>query len=120
MKGELINSSSYHPFILPSQCPNALPNIQSTLSSRYIFKPIFHSFWLTPTLINLPLQGPLHVYLCLACPLPSTAIGLPCTTTLVYQHLSIHPHATALQCTTYVLHRTTPPSVHHDPSPRGY
>ena len=30
MKGELINSSSYHPFILPSKCPNTLPNIQST------------------------------------------------------------------------------------------
>ena len=31
-----------------------------------------------------------------------------------------HPHATALQCTTHVLHRTTSPSVHHNQSPRGY
>src|SRR5882762_7733368 len=61
------------------------------VSSRYIFKPIFHSFWLTHTLVNLPLQGPLRVYLCLACPLPSIAIGLSCTTTLVYQHLSYSP-----------------------------
>src|SRR5882762_6159581 len=50
-------------------------NYSDLLSSRYIFKPIFHSFWLTHMLVNLPLQGPLRVYLCLACPLPSIAIG---------------------------------------------
>src|SRR5882757_6746882 len=61
------------------------------MSSRYIFKPIFHSFWLTHTLVNLSLQGPLCVYLCLACPLPSIVIGSPCTTTLVHQHLSSSP-----------------------------
>src|SRR5882762_3509169 len=97
----------------------ALPLID-VVSSRYIFKPIFHSFWLTHMLVNLPLQGPLRVYLCLACPLPSIAIGLPCTTTLVYQHLSHSPACNSVTMHHLVLYRTTPPSVHHDSPPRGY
>src|SRR5882757_4697697 len=76
----------------------------SKVSSRYIFKPIFHSFWLTHTLVNLPLQGPLRVYLCLACPLPSIAIGLSCTTTLVDQHLSYSP-----ACNSVTMHYIRPP-----------
>jgi len=77
------------------------------VSSRYIFKPIFHSFWLTHTLVNLPLQGPLRVYLCLACPLPSIAIGLPCTTTLVHHHLSYSPACNSVTMHHLVLYRTT-------------
>src|SRR5882762_8728606 len=76
---------------------------QSPVSSRYIFKPIFHSFWLTHMLVNLPLQGPLCVYLCLACPLPSIAIGSPCTTTLIYQHLSSSP-----TCNSITMHYLRP------------
>src|SRR5882762_5996690 len=80
----------------------ALPLID-VVSSRDIFKPIFHSFWLTHMLVNLPLQGPLRVYLCLACPLPSIVIGLPCTTTLVHQHLSHSP-----ACNSVTMHYIRP------------